>query len=156
MPVARVCLIGFAALTAFCNSHAVHWTTQRAMAQKASSVFRGTWKATADPTQILRGTWSGQTLAHSPNTAWGSWTLLNEASEIFLRGTWSAQKVRQGWQGSWTARTPNGRSLSGAWTGDLQDFSVKTFQEMLERTAATEVAGSWRSGRKRGNWWLNR
>jgi hypothetical protein len=64
------------------------------------------------------------------------------------------QKSRQGWQGSWTARALNGRSFSGTWSADLGNFGGKTIQEMLERTAAKEVAGWWRGGGYRGNWWL--
>ena len=63
---------------------------------------------------------------------------------------------REGWQGTWTARTPNGQPFSGTWTSDLADFSGKTFQEMLERTVVREVAGSWRTGRQHGNWWPKR
>src|SRR4029077_7460585 len=110
-------------------------------------VFHGTWTATAGPTQVLRGTWSGQTIPKSPDMAQGSWTLLNEAGEILLQGTWSAQKKGQGWRGAWTARILNGRSFSGTWNADMAGFGGKTMEEMLERTATKEVAGWWQSGR---------
>ena len=67
-----------------------------ALAQEPSSVFRGTWTATAGATQVLRGTWSAQTSPANQNVARGSWTLLNDAGEILLEGTWSAQKTGQG------------------------------------------------------------
>jgi hypothetical protein len=126
----------------------------RALAQEDSPVFYGTWTATAGPTQVFRGTWSAQTSKHSPNTALGSWTLLNEAGEIALDGTWSAQKSALGWRGTWSARTRSGQSLSGSWNADLADFTGKAIGEMLKRTAEKQVAGSWRSGRYQGNWWL--
>jgi hypothetical protein len=85
--------------------------------------------------------------------AQGSWTLLAETGQILLQGTWSAQKARAGWQGTWTA-TLHGQSLSGTWTADITDMSGKTFEQMLEWTAKKEIAGSWRSGRYEGNWWL--
>jgi hypothetical protein len=156
MQVARVCLICFIAVTLFGNARPVHPSSPQALPQESSPVFRGNWTATADPTQIFRGTWSAQTSAHSPNAARGSWTLLNQASEIVLQGTWSASKLREGWQGTWTAKTPNGRPFSGTWTAELADFSGNKFQEMLERTVVREVAGSWRTGRQHGNWWLTR
>lgn len=125
-----------------------------ALAQKPSPVFQGTWTATAGSTQVLRGTWSGQASPKSENVAQGSWTLLNEAGEIFLQGTWSAQKTAQRWQGTWTARSQNGLSFSGAWSADMADSGGNTIRDMLERTMAKEVAGSWRRGHDQGNWWL--
>lgn len=156
MQAARLCLICFIALILFGNPWAVRSSAPQALSQESSPVFRGNWTATAGPTQIFRGTWSAQTSPHRPNAAQGSWTVLNEASEIVLQGTWSASKSREGWQGTWTAKTPNGRPFSGTWTADLADFSGKTFQEMLERTVLREVAGSWQMSRQHGNWWLRR
>jgi hypothetical protein len=154
----RICLMRFVlSVTAcwICWSLVVNLRSDsRALAQESSPVFRGTWTATAGKAQILRGTWSAQTSPHSPNTARGSWTLLNEASEIALDGTWSAQKSGQGWHGTWAARTRTGQSLSGTWNADLAGFSGKTIEDMLKRTAEKQVAGSWRSGRYQGNWWL--
>lgn len=125
-----------------------------ALAQEPSSVFRGTWTATAGPTQVLRGTWSAQTSPANQDVARGSWTLLNEAGEILLEGTWSAQKTGQGLQGTWTARPMKGQSLSGTWTVGGANLIAKSLAQMLKSTATKEVAGSWRSGRYQGNWWL--
>jgi hypothetical protein len=124
-------------------------------AQKAGPAFNGTWMASAGAGQVLRGTWSGQTSLRSPNTAGGSWTLQNETNETVLAGTWSAHKTDQGWQGTWTAHTANGGSFSGTWDAYLPDFNGKTMEEMLKRTTDKQVAGSWRSGRRQGNWWLD-
>jgi hypothetical protein len=125
-----------------------------ALAQEASPILVGTWTATAGPTQVLRGMWSGEASPKSQNLARGSWTLLNEAGEILLEGTWSAQKTGQGWQGTWTARPMKGQSLSGTWTADGDKLNAKSFAQMLKSTATKEVAGSWRGGRYQGNWWL--
>jgi hypothetical protein len=125
-----------------------------ALAQEPSPVFRGTWTATAGPTQVLRGTWSAQTSPANQNVARGSWTLLNDAGEIFLEGTWSAQKTGQGLQGTWTARPTKGQSLSGSWTAVVANLITKSLAQMLKSTATKEVAGSWRSGSYQGDWWL--
>ncbi len=123
------------------------------LAQEAPPIFHGNWTATAGPTRVLRGTWSGQALPRSPNAAHGSWTLFTESNEILLEGTWSAQKTRQGWQGTWTARTRQDRSFSGTWKAAIAHLAGNTLEQML--AAEKEVAGSWRSGRYEGNWWLN-
>lgn len=125
-----------------------------ALAQPAPPVFRGGWTATTGPTQVLRGRWSAQALPRTPNAAQGSWTLLSDANQIVLEGTWSAQKTAAGWQGTWTARAADGRSFSGAWKADIAGLRGKTLEEMLKWTAERQIAGSWRSGRYRGNWWL--
>lgn len=123
-------------------------------------MFHGTWTATAGPTagegQILRGTWAGQALPHQPNSARGSWTLISETDQLLADGTWSAEKSAQGWQGTWRARTRDGRSFSGSWTAAIADASVRSLGDMLAKTAEKEIGGSWRSGRFQGNWWLKR
>jgi hypothetical protein len=123
-------------------------------AQEPPVLMHGGWAATAGPSQVFRGTWTAQVPPDRPNMAQGSWTLLAETGQILLEGTWSAQKARAGWQGTWTARTLNGRSFSGTWKADITDLGPKTFKEMLERAAENEVAGWWRSGPYQGNWWL--
>ena len=125
-----------------------------ALAQQAPTVFRGSWTATAGPSQVLRGTWAGQASAQNRNSAQGSWTLLGEAGQIVLEGTWSAQKTSHGWQGSWTARVQRGRSFSGTWTAIITDPGSKTFEDLLKQTLEKEIGGSWRSGSYKGNWWL--
>jgi hypothetical protein len=127
----------------------------RAGPQESAPIFHGVWTATVSTGQVLRGTWSGQALPHSPNAFRGSWTLLSESNEMLLEGTWSARKTDKGWQGIWTARTLKGGSFSGTWNASLPDFSGKTLEEMLRRTAEKQVAGYWRSGRQQGNWWLD-
>lgn len=114
----------------------------------------GGWTATAGPTQVFRGAWTAQFSPDRPNVAQGSWTLLTQTGQFLLEGTWSAQKARSGWQGTWTARTMNGRSLSGTWKADITALGPKNLKEMLERTTENEIAGWWRSGRYQGNWWL--
>lgn len=121
--------------------------------QQAAPVFQGSWTATVGAGQVIRGMWSAQ--ARTANSASGSWTLLNEAGEVRLQGTWSATKVRGAWQGSWSARPASGGSYSGSWAADLGEAAGKTLQDMLQKTAEKQVAGSWRSGPYQGNWWLD-
>jgi hypothetical protein len=128
--------------------------TSCALAQEPLPVLTGSWTASLASGQVYRGAWSAQTSRQNLNEARGSWTLLNEASEIILEGTWSARKMRQGWQGTWTAQAHRGAPLSGTWNADLASFSGKTIQAMLERTAEREVAGWWRTRGYQGNWWL--
>jgi hypothetical protein len=125
-----------------------------ALAQEPLPVLSGSWTASLGSGQIFRGTWSGQTSRQNRNVVRGSWTLLNEAGEIVLQGTWSAPKTGPGWRGTWTARALKGAALSGTWKADLASFSGRTIQEMLERTAEKEVAGSWQTRGYQGNWWL--
>jgi hypothetical protein len=87
----------------------------------------------------------------------GSWTLLGDAGQLLLEGTWSARKQPRGWRGAWSARVSStGQVLSGTWAADGAGLGgVATFEAMLGRAAVTRVAGTWRSGRARGNWWLS-
>jgi hypothetical protein len=125
-----------------------------ALAQEAPPVFHGRWTATVGPAQVLVGTWTGQASPGRPNVVQGSWTLLGETGQILLEGTWSAQRTRLGWQGTWSARALHGQAFSGTWRADIADLNGKTLEEMLEWTAEKQIAGSWRSGRYQGNWWL--
>jgi hypothetical protein len=102
----------------------------------------------------MRGTWLAQVSKGTPNAASGSWSLLNDASEIVLTGTWSARKTTKSWEGSWTARARHGRSLSGTWSAALGDFKGQTMQEMLALTMQKQIGGAWQSGLYQGNWWL--
>lgn len=154
-PVLWISLICLVASTVLGISRSAQSTALQSPPQKSSQIFRGSWTASAGPTQIFRGAWSAEISAHSRNSARGSWTLTNDANETILEGTWSAQITAQDWQGSWTARAHNGRSLSGTWNADLPDLGRKSLQDMFERTLSKQVAGSWRSGRDQGHWWLN-
>ncbi|HVA01894.1 MAG TPA: hypothetical protein VMV34_09585 [Terriglobia bacterium] len=116
-------------------------------------VIHGTWTATVGPREVLRGTWTGHALPGRPNVAEGSWTLVN-AGRVVQAGTWRAEKTHRRWEGSWTGRTMDGRSLAGTWGAHLEEWNGKTFQDMLERTLQEEVSGWWQSGRDQGNWWL--
>jgi hypothetical protein len=135
-----------------------------AWGQQAPAVFEGSWTASAGQTagqkDIFRGRWSGQALPNAHNSAHGSWTLLNEKKDIVLQGTWSARKSPAGWHGTFSAQALRGRSSSATWTGtwtaDTTDFTGKTLEEMLQRAAEKQIAGSWQSGRMQGNWWLQK
>jgi len=122
--------------------------------QSATNELTGMWTASVGNGPLLRGTWLAQVSTATSNAASGSWSLLNDASEIVLTGTWSARKASRSWEGSWTARVKGGRSLSGTWSAGLADFNGKTMREMLALTMQKQIAGAWQSGRYQGNWWL--
>lgn len=120
--------------------------------QPAPSIH-GTWTATVGPRQVLHGTWTGHALPGRPNVAEGSWTLV-DAGQVVRAGTWRAEKTHRNWEGSWTGRTMDGRSLAGTWGAYLEEWHGKTFQDLLERTLQQQVSGWWESGRAQGYWWL--
>jgi hypothetical protein len=122
--------------------------------QSSTNDLTGMWTASVGNGPLMRGTWLAQVSQVTPNAANGSWSLLNDASEIVLTGSWSARKTPKSWEGSWTARAKNGRSLSGTWSAALGDFNGKTMQEMLALTMQKQIGGTWQSGRYQGNWWL--
>jgi NAD(P)H-hydrate repair Nnr-like enzyme with NAD(P)H-hydrate dehydratase domain len=123
-------------------------------AQNSTTEQSGMWTASVGSGQVMRGTWRAQISQGNPNAARGSWSLLNDASEMVLEGTWSVRKMGKGWDGSWTARAGNGRSLSGTWSAALADFKGNTLQEMLALTIQKQIGGEWQSGHYQGNWWL--
>jgi hypothetical protein len=124
-----------------------------AASQDAAPVRYGTWTATAG-SSVFRGSWSAETLRHSPNETQGSWTLVNDANDLVLQGTWSAKRTGPHWHGIWRAETAQGQSFRGVWDADLPDAKGETFEGMLARTIEKEVAGFWQSGKYQGNWWL--
>jgi hypothetical protein len=40
------------------------------------------------------------------------------------------------------------------WTSNTPDITAKTFEDLLHMAIDKQVAGSWKSGRMQGNWWL--
>jgi hypothetical protein len=125
-----------------------------ASAQEAPIELRGSWTATAGVNGTFAGTWTAQVSPDKPNSAEGSWALINQAGETLLEGTWAANKTRFGWQGAWSARTLTGQSFSGTWTADITGSNGKSFRQMLEWTLERDILGSWRSGRYQGRWRL--
>jgi len=123
-------------------------------AQEAPLQLRGSWTATAGVNRTFAGTWTAQVSPEKPNSAEGSWIIVNEAGQTILEGTWAANKTRFGWQGAWSARMLTGQSLSGTWTADITGLSGRSFREMLEWTVEKDILGSWRSGRYQGRWRL--
>src|SRR5262245_9774856 len=85
-----------------------------AIAQRPQLVFTGTWTATAGPNNVLRGSWSAQTLDSTPNAANGSWLLFDDSRRPVLQGTWSAEKLPKGWSGRWSARIQASAAARGA------------------------------------------
>lgn len=120
----------------------------------STKTSRGTWIATAGQSRTFRGRWWARVASATRNAASGSWTLLSDSNQIILEGTWSARKSAQGWQGTWSARVTRGAPFNGTWTSNTPDITAKTFEDLLQVTIAKQVAGSWKSGRMQGNWWL--
>lgn len=129
----------------------LHAAAQQPRVNPPDQGWRGAWAASAGP-RAFHGRWWAQVLAHSPNAASGSWTLLSDANQIVLEGTWSAKKFVSGWQGTWTARPNSGQVFSGTWSSEMTDG--KTLEDMLQKTLEKQVTGEWRKGRMQGNWWL--
>ena len=125
-----------------------------AQGQAPPAEFSGMWTATEGNGPAMRGMWLAQVSQASPNAASGSWSLMSDGGDIVAEGTWSASKTSQNFEGSWSARARNGRSLSGTWSGALGDFKGKTFKEMLSLTMEKQIGGGWQSGHLKGNWWL--
>jgi hypothetical protein len=124
--------------------------------QQQSAVLQGTWTASVGSGgQVFRGTWSAQASPQAANSFEGSWALLGDSGQVAVQGTWSARKSPGAWHGTWSARAAGGGSYSGTWGADLDSSAGKTLQEMLKRTFEKPVAGSWRSGRYQGFWWLS-
>lgn len=132
----------------------VSTVAQQGPASPGEKTLRGTWIASAGPTQMFRGRWWATLLPNTHNAAQGSWTILSDSNQILLEGTWSARKLPRGWEGTWSARVGGGRAFSGTWTSDLSDINVKTFDDMLKSALEKQVSGSWQMGRMQGNWWL--
>ena len=128
--------------------------TVPALAQEPPVEFHGTWSATAGVSRTFSGTWTAQVPLDKPNTAQGSWALLNQGGQAVLEGTWAANKTRLGWQGAWSARTLAGPSFSGTWTADITGLNGRTLRQMFEWTLQRDILGSWRSGRDQGKWRL--
>jgi len=135
-----------------------------APAQGAPRVQHGTWTATDGPTRVFRGTWSAEILSATTDTIRGSWTLLDAGNHIVLQGTWSMTRSGGAWQGTWSARvltgdpssgrSVSGRLFSGTWQAAMEDSKGTTLSEMFQRSLGHQIAGSWRTGQRKGNWWL--
>jgi hypothetical protein len=128
-------------------------------AQQLPPALGGTWTATAGPKQVLHGTWSARPVANAPNTANGSWSLVNASNRIVLSGTWAATKTPRSWAGTWsarivTARGTSGRVYSGTWRTEIKASEAGTLGEMLQRTLQQEITGAWKSGAMSGSWSL--
>src|SRR5215469_3128696 len=123
------------------------------LAQEPALELRGAWSATT-ATQTLGGAWGAEISPRNPDSTAGYWTLLNDAGERMLSGTWSARRTGSHWNGTWMARTTQGRSFSGVWDADIEGSKAPTFVDMLRQSFEREVAGTWRSGRYSGSWWI--
>ncbi|HKW27631.1 MAG TPA: hypothetical protein VJN48_17735, partial [Terriglobales bacterium] len=123
-----------------------------ALGQQPSPALQGAFTASAGPA-TYRGKWSASFSSRTPNTAAGSWILLNDQNDIVLQGTWSAHKVGTGWKGTWHASVLRGRAYSGTWTAS-EPGSGRTFADMLQAATGRGAAGTWATGGYGGNWRL--
>jgi hypothetical protein len=130
--------------------------------QPGSGSLRGTWTASVGPTPAFHGTWTADLQAQTPNTATGSWTLLDASNRVVAQGTWSALKSPRTWSGTWSARVmtggggDKGRLMSGSWRADIPSGASagSTFSDMLRSTLQKQLTGAWHSGGRQGRWWL--
>lgn len=123
-------------------------------AAPGAPMVRGSWAATAPPNRTFEGTWTAQAGGTDPNTAQGSFTLLNQ-SRIAAQGTWSAVKAATSWSGSWQARIAGDNRLwSGAWRTELANTDKRSLTDLLQHALEEQVSGTWSSGRLRGAWSL--
>jgi len=145
----RLCTAGLAALVLLGSgaARAVDSTLP------APPVFEGTWIATAGP-QVFHGRWSAQAIPGRRDEMQGSWAMLNDAGETIGQGTWSAQRSKRGFQGTWFARPANGGLFRGTFEAHLPGFKGKALEDMFAETKKTQIAGFWRMGAARGNWYL--
>ena len=127
-------------------------------ASQSTLQVRGSWRAAAGA-RIFQGTWTATLNPNTPNLAQGSWTVI-AGNRIVLQGTWAAEKQRAVWRGSWSAlvaSAPAGSPpMTGTWQANVKDSSIDTLTEMLQRTAETQLDGTWRSGQMSGTWSLAR
>ena len=124
-----------------------------ALGQQPSPVLQGAFSASAGPA-TYRGKWSASFSSRTPNTAAGSWILLNERNDIVLQGTWSARKTGATWKGTWRARVLRGRAYSGSWASSDPGPASKTFVDMLRAATKGGAAGTWAAGSYGGAWRL--
>src|SRR5215471_18200887 len=119
-----------------------------AAATQSRTQLRGSWRATAGA-RVFQGTWTADVDPKTPNLAQGSWALI-EANRVVLQGTWAAEKERTGWRGAWSALVASGRAgaqpITGTWQASVKDSTLKTFADMLQRTAQAQIDGTWRRG----------
>jgi hypothetical protein len=124
------------------------------LGQEGATVLRGNWLAAADARGAWHGRWTAQVLQRNPNVARGSWAVLGDSRQVVLEGTWSAQKQSAGWKGTWTAKTPQGRALSGSWQANASSQRGKTLEDILMSGMRGQVSGRWQSGPYHGQWQL--
>jgi hypothetical protein len=158
-PAARIRSLAVAVAAAAVIVAAPAMTAAADAAPTPPPVFRGSWIATvgANTARPFHGDWSAQALPGRPDEVQGSWSLLGPDGDVTMKGTWAARRAKRGMKGTWSARLANGGVLSGSFeaiVSGLPGFKGKTFQDLLAATARAQIAGGWRMGALRGNWWL--
>jgi hypothetical protein len=125
-----------------------------AVCQQKSTILQGGWSATAGPS-LFHGKWTALVSPRRPNSARGSWILVNDRGDVLMQGTWSGQKSATGWKGTFSARVLRGGVYSGVWSASGPGPGSKTFADMLQAAAKSAASGAWRSGGYGGAWRLS-
>jgi hypothetical protein len=130
------------------------WRTgASARADDQAPALRGGWAARAGAS-VFKGRWTANAPQPASDDAQGTWTLLGPNDDVTLDGPWSARRNGKTWQGTWMARTRPGALFSGTWQTAVKGIPGKTFFDLLAHAKAGRIAGTWRMGRLRGDWWL--
>ena len=128
-------------------------TWSAAHAAEAEPALRGGWIARAGAA-TFKGRWTAQPPSPGATDTQGTWTLFGSDDAVVLDGTWSARRNGRTWQGTWIARTRPGALFSGSWQTTMKGIAGKTFFDLLSHAKMGRIAGTWRMGRMRGDWWL--
>jgi len=123
--------------------------------EAALPTYSGRWVASAGESRIFHGKWVGQSIPGDPLAAHGSWTLAGPSGKTILTGSWKARIREKIWQGTWSAITADGRTVSGTWQANLDQPHVAVFENFFEEVARNETTGTWRSGKVGGAWRLD-
>ena len=135
------------------------WVVQAAGAQGASTVFRGTWRASSG-SRTFSGSWSAEITGQTADKAQGAWTVLDPGGRPVLQGQWSALKRAKVWQGQWSAtiisraggRSSASQPMSGSWEAKVGKSESGTLLDLLARSVENAISGTWQSGAHNGGW----
>jgi len=113
--------------------------------------WQGSWSATAGNT-TFGGTWDAA-VSDDPDTASGSWTLMDQSGATLADGTWAARKDQNVWRGAWQARSRSGRVYSGTWRAQPGLPVSARFADLFEFALSKMASGTWRMGTAYSGGW---
>src|SRR5262245_17181113 len=92
------------------------WSVVATQDRPSGAALNGNWLALVGRTLVFQGTWTARLTVETPDTAQGTWSLLDRTNRPVATGTWSAAKAPRSWSGSWQARVHGpDRLVSGTW-----------------------------------------